>query len=103
MPAPATVPASLDPVPEGSRMVYLCPSASNPTRSHRVDLLGMGGAGECSCKDWATRRGPAIKAGMPPGTRATLCRHVLAVRRHFLNGLLAEMSRQESNPPSSHP
>ncbi len=93
-----TAPAATDPVPDGTaRMVWLCPSASNPGKSYRVDLLAMGGYGECQCVDWATRRGPAIKAGMPPGTRATLCRHGIATRRLFLNQLLAEMSRQESS------
>lgn len=82
--------------PTGERMCYNVPSSSNPKRTYRVDLIAQGGFGECTCKDWATRRGPAIKAGEPPGTRATMCRHVILARRFFLNSLLAEMAAAES-------
>lgn len=84
------------PIPSpGEHMVYLVPSASNSTRTYRVDLIANGGAGECACKDWATRRGPAVKDGQPHGTRETLCKHLIAARRHFLNGLLASLAKQE--------
>lgn len=80
----------------GERMCYKLQSATNPKKpAYRVDLIANGGAGECSCKDWSTRRGPAIRAGEPVGTRRTLCKHAILARRHFLNGLLAELAKSE--------
>src|SRR6185503_8890083 len=85
----------------GDRMVFAVRSRTQPTRFHRVDLLSHGGYAMCSCTDWSTRRGPAIKAGHPPGSRATMCHHVILARRHFLNGLLATMAQSESEQPIS--
>lgn len=85
------------PVETNERMVYEVLSESRPGRTYRVDLLANGGAGQCSCKDWATRRWPAIKAGKQAGTRATLCRHGIKARRYFLNGLLARMAKEEGS------
>lgn len=79
------------------RMVYEVPSDTRAGRTYRVDLLANGGAGQCSCKDWATRRWPAIKEGRTAGCRATLCRHGIKARRHFLNGLLARMATEEGS------
>ena len=42
---------------------YYVESWSSPQRPHCVDLLAYAGAGECSCKDWQTRRGPIVKPG----------------------------------------
>ncbi len=83
---------------EGERMVYLVASATSPGKRYRVDLIANAGAGWCECKDFATRRGPAIDAGRPHGTRSTLCRHGIIARRHFLNALLADMARAEQQP-----
>lgn len=80
----------------GERMCYKLQSVTKPQKpAYRVDLIANGGASECSCKDWSTRRGPAIKAGEPIGTRRTLCKHGILARRHFLNALLKELSKQE--------
>ncbi len=92
MTAPECIPS------EGERMVYLVASATHPGRTYRVDLLAENGASRCACRDWDTRRGPAITRGEPHGTRATLCRHGIIARRHFLNALLADMARAETNP-----
>lgn len=81
------------------RMVYHVLSSKPPHR-YRVDLLSLGGATECSCKDFATRRGPAIERGEPLGTRSTLCRHGIIARRFFLNGLLQQMARDEQQQPT---
>lgn len=86
-----------DPIESGERMVYLVPSDTHPGQRYRFDLLANGGAGECACRDWRIRRWPAIKAGRPLGTRATLCRHGMKARRHFLNGLLAAMAESEGS------
>ncbi len=77
------------------RMVYCVPSYTKTGRSYRVDLTANGGYSQCECTDWSTRRWPAIKAGRPMGTRATLCCHGLKARRHFLNGLLVAMAQSE--------
>lgn len=81
----------------GDRMCYEVPSDTRVGRSYRVDLLAHGGAGQCSCKDWNTRRWPAIRDGQMHGTRATLCRHGIKARRHFLNGLLSRMAKEEGS------
>lgn len=87
-------------VPSGERMIYLVRSDTNPARQHRVDLLAYAGYGECSCRDYATRRRPAVKAGAAPGSRAVLCKHLIAARRYFLNYLLRKMALVESAPPT---
>jgi hypothetical protein len=94
------VPTLPEIVPSGERMIYLVRSDTNPARQHRVDLLDLSGYGSCSCKDWATRRGPAVKAGAAPGSRAVLCKHLIAARRFFLNQLLRTMALAESAPPT---
>ena len=82
----------------GELMRYRVESWSSAKRPHTVDLLANDGAGECSCADWGTRRGPAIKAGGFPGTAPTMCRHVTAARLHFLNRLLREMAQKQAIP-----
>lgn len=79
----------------GERLVFQVTSESNPRVRYRVDLIGAGGATECSCTDWGTRRWPNIKAGKPHGTRATLCKHGIAARREFLNDLLHKIAKDE--------
>lgn len=83
------------------RMVFLVRSATHPKQRYRVDLTAHNGYGECICVDWGTRRGPAIKKGEPIGTRATMCRHVIAARNYFLNGLLRAMAESETQKPTS--
>ena len=77
------------------RMVY---SVESDTGSHpyRVDLLANGGIGQCSCRDWETRRSPAIRMGVAIGTPASMCKHVLRARNYFLDGLLTTMAASES-------
>lgn len=84
-------------------MVFLVPSDTNSKTAYRVDLLAHNGAGECSCKDWSTRRGPNIKAGKPIGSRDCLCKHVIRARWFFLNDLLAAMAKSECTPPPKPP
>lgn len=79
------------------RMTYLVRSESNPKTRYRVDLLANDGASECSCEDWAKRRGPALRNGSPMGTPATLCKHCKAAREYFLNGLLQRLSEELEN------
>lgn len=82
----------------GDAMVYSVRSNTNPARRYRCDLIAENGYGRCDCKDWGTRRWPAIKAKRPAGVRATLCRHLIAARRHFLNGLLRALAMEEQTP-----
>lgn len=77
------------------RMVYSVESDTG-TAAYRVDLLANDGKGQCSCRDWETRRSPAIKAGDPIGSPSTMCKHVVRARGYFLNGLLAMMAREET-------
>lgn len=97
MPA-ADLVTSTEPVATGEKLVWTVASDSRPNLRYRVDLLANGGLGECSCKDWATRRGPSGRAGGAPGTRAVLCRHLIKVRRFFLNEVLRELAAKEEAP-----
>lgn len=80
----------------GERMVFNVESKTVVGKFYRVDLLEQGGYGQCACRDWSIRRGPACRRGLPMGVRETACVHVLAARRHFLNSLLVDLSRRES-------
>jgi len=101
-PLPAVSP-SRDPQPDGTaRMVWNCPSATNPRRSYRVDLLANNGHGFCSCVDHATRRQPFLDAGGSGFDQRGRCKHVAKVRAFFLQNLLTELSRQESSAPATH-
>ncbi len=77
-------------------MVFKVKSETKKGKDYRVDLLAQNGFGQCSCTDWGTRRWPNMKPGAVAGMRGTACKHVLAARRHFLNGLLADMAKSES-------
>lgn len=74
----------------GEPMRFTVESWAKAREPHLVDLLAHGGLGECSCMDWQIRRWPAIRDG---GIVDTRCRHVIAARSYFLDGLLAEMAR----------
>ena len=87
---------------------YLVESWSDPTRPYLVDLAENHGNGACSCKDFVTRRQPAIRQGSPLFTRATSCRHVVAARKHFtiktLTDIAAMVKAQEKAPqPPANP
>ena len=85
----------VQPIP-GEPLRYYVESWSSPTRPHVVDLAENKGNGACSCKDFVTRRQPAIDAKADLFTRETSCRHVIAARRHFtihtLTDIAAELS-----------
>lgn len=90
------------PIPEvseaGDRMVFWVRSRSNPKIRHRVDLIANNGGGECSCKDWQTRRGPALRSGADTLTRSATCYHVRAALTYFCRGLLCAMAKSEETP-----
>jgi hypothetical protein len=86
-----------DPTPTSERMVYLVKSDTGKGTPYRVDLTANGGAGQCACKDWNTRRGPALKAGKPMHTTETACKHILKVHRYFLKHLLVDMAKSEES------
>lgn len=79
---------------QGEVLRYRVSSSSNPNAPHMVDLSLYGGNGECSCRDFTTRRRPAIREGAELFTRATSCKHVLAARKYFLIETLGEMARR---------
>lgn len=83
----------VDPIP-GEVLRYHVQSWSNPNAPHMVDLSLYGGNGECSCRDFTTRRRPAILAGAVLFTRKTSCRHVIAARKYFTQETLGEMARR---------
>lgn len=85
-------------LPTNERFVFSVRSRSQPGHRHRCDLLAEGGYGRCACRDFETRRWPAIKRGEPMGTRATLCWHLIAARRDMLNDLLKRLAEETERP-----
>lgn len=82
----------------GERYVYEVPSDRNARIYYRVDLTANDGAGECSCRDWATRRYPALKKGAPPLTQASCCKHQRRALWFFLRDLMPALAKQEQTP-----
>lgn len=70
----------LEPVPTGDFLVWHVRSEVAPEVVYRVDMEANAGNGWCSCRDHQTRRQPAIDAGAPGHTDATLCKHQKRVR-----------------------
>jgi hypothetical protein len=81
-------------------MVWNVPSASRPGRTYRVDLLENNGHGRCQCVDHSTRRQPFLDVGGSGFDPRGSCKHVRRTRAFFLENLLKELARQESNPPT---
>ncbi len=77
------------------RMVYEAVSEGNKAVKYRVDLLANGGAGRCSCVDFATRRQPAIDAGQEWLLNITTCKHLREAIRQFNVSLFKRMSVEE--------
>jgi len=82
--------------PTNERYVYDVVSERPPHNKYRVDLVAEGGYSWCSCRDWQTRRGPAIKRGDPVGSPSTVCRHTKEARFYFLNTLLSRLATEEN-------
>lgn len=96
--------------PTLERYVYSVQSESNAARWYRVDLTANFGGGQCSCTDWSTRRQPALNAGIPILTKATLCKHAKAAFWHFLREVMPKLAEEETIPkrkthhePPHHP
>lgn len=87
------MPIPLQVIETGGRCVYHVRSEANPSRVYTVDILAHGSAGECICKDWQTRRWPTIRDG-----GRDFCKHVMAARTYFLDQVLREMARMETEP-----
>lgn len=77
----------------GERCRYRVHSEAKPQNVYLVDLLANDGRGECSCRDWICRAWPIIREGGKAS-----CKHVTAARTAFLDGLLATMAAQETEP-----
>jgi len=85
------------------RYCYMVPSDSHKGRGYEVDLTANNGGGHCPCRDFAFRRQPALDAGAPPLTQATMCRHLRLALWFFLRDLMPAIAKQEySNPKKYH-
>jgi hypothetical protein len=78
------------------KFVYEVESTTKPGKWYRCDLVANDGAGECACRDFETRRQPAIRRGDMALTVATTCIHLRAAHTHFLREILKELSAVES-------
>ena len=90
---------------KGEKWRYYVFSESEDNAEHIVDLSANNGNGECSCRDFETRRGPNFhrngklivdyskdeRGKVNP--EATYCKHIAAVRNHLLNSILPDMVR----------
>jgi hypothetical protein len=77
---------------EGEAMRFICESWSAKHAPHMVDLSKNYGNGVCSCADYIARRGPAIRQGAELFTRATSCRHLIAVRKFWAMNTLRDIA-----------
>lgn len=77
---------------EGEAMRYLCESWSSKRAPYLVDLSKNYGNGQCSCTDYIARRAPAIRQGAELFTRATSCRHLIAVRKFWAMNTLRDIA-----------
>ncbi len=84
--------------PTGDFMVYLCPSDKNPKIKYRCDMLANGGAGHCACKDWSTRRQPALDDGKLSLTKESACKHVIRVAWYLIREELKRLAREQDRP-----
>ena len=88
---------------KGEKWRYYVFSESEDNAEHIVDLSANNGNGECSCRDFETRRGPNFhrngklivdyskdeRGKVLP--EATYCKHIALVRNHLLNSILPDM------------
>jgi hypothetical protein len=81
--------------PTNERMVFSVASSRKAGVRYRVDALENMGGMRCACRDFVTRRQPAIDRGEPKLTRATLCKHCIRVIFHFSRELFADMAKSE--------
>lgn len=60
------------------------------TEVYKVDLLGDGGNGECSCPHYQYRLKQLIKAGQTPSS-ATRCKHIRRARNLAMTLIIKEV------------
>lgn len=88
-------------MPRATRTVRVSPIPNEPLRywveswssskPHLVDLSEHNGNGACSCKNYITRKWPAIRDSTAPlFTQETACRHIQAAWRHWLRHSLRD-------------
>lgn len=70
------------------RYVYQC-------SGYRVDLMANDGAMECECMSWQCDKGPALRRGAPPFTKATMCKHCKKALWDFVRELLPKLSAMD--------
>lgn len=81
--------------PTGERFCYSVESWSKPGEAHRVDLLGRGGFGLCSCKRSDIAVHVFIRDGGSWYDPKAACRHVIAARRFFEHQLYSDLAKTE--------
>ena len=95
----------------GERFRWYVHSETEGDAEHVVDLTENNGNGQCSCRDFETRCGPAFYRNgknIIPYERdekgklnkdRTICKHINAVRNHLFNSLLPDMVKAEKPRP----
>lgn len=84
---------------------FTATSSSRPGQAHQVDIGAWHGNGSCTCEHFQFRILPQLQkwAGSPNPGRSTRCRHILAARRSFTDGMIARIKQalpQASEQPA---
>lgn len=69
---------------------YRVDSETHPNQSYVVDLLA-GDGGECGCPSWTCNH----RAHRNESGKAYRCKHLIAVREHFLDDVLDSLKMRE--------
>lgn len=67
--------------------------SNNGKEIYKIDLLGDGGNGECSCPDYQFRKKPMLRDGCIPSS-ATRCKHILQARNIALTLIIDAVNEE---------
>ena len=80
------------------RYCYDVESNTQPGKFYFVDLTANNGAGFCACRDFETRRQPAINRKEPIITKPTTCIHLRRALWQFLREVMPRLAAEEDRP-----
>lgn len=76
------------------RGAYIAHSQSRAETAYAVDIMAHGGLGHCECEDFLYRRYPRWKTVRKP-FNVFRCRHLIKVRNHVLDQIIAHYAQLE--------
>lgn len=78
------------------RGTFRVASASQPGRTHLVDVTAYGGVGKCDCDDFRCRREPVLAASPPGSVFPSRCRHIHAAREFIADCVVIGFLKSEA-------